>query len=219
MTTALLFDLDGTLIDSDGLHAAVFADMFADRGPVIDFTYYRSHIHGRHNDEIFAELCPGEDARALGTAKEAEYRRRLADGAPGIPGTTALLDLAAARGWLTAVVTNAPRDNAEAVLEALGLSGRFDTLVIGDECARSKPDPEPYREGLRRLGADATASLAFEDSPPGIRAATGARLTTIGIRSMLDDSALRAAGAAASIADFTDPALSPFIDRLKGQAA
>ena len=84
---------------------------------------------------------------------------------------------------------------------------------------RAKPDPEPYLEGLRRLGADAATSIAFEDSPTGIRSAVGAGLKTIGIRSMLDHDALRAAGASDSIENFADPALLQHIEQLKGQAA
>ncbi|MFD0979713.1 HAD family hydrolase [Tropicimonas aquimaris] len=219
MTTALLFDLDGTLIESDHLHAEVFADMFAERGKQIDFAFYRSHIHGRLNADIFGELFPGEDANVLAVQKEAEYRRRLGPGHPPVKGTVALLDLADRMGWPKAVVTNAPRDNGEAVLEALGIAARIDTLVIADECVRGKPDPAPYAEGLRRLGADPATSLAFEDSPSGIRSAVGAGVKTIGIRSLLDDATLRAAGASASIADYDDPALQPHLAQLTGAAA
>ena len=219
MKTALLFDLDGTLIDSDPLHASVFIDMFAERGRTIDLAFYRDSLHGRLNADIFTDLCPGEDAEALSDFKESEYRRRLGDAQPPLPGTLDMLDLADRMGWPKAVVTNAPRDNGEAVLEALGLAGRIDTLVIASECARGKPDPAPYAEGLRRLGADPATSLAFEDSPPGIRSAVAAGLKTIGLRSLLDDATLRAAGASATISDYTDPALMQHIEQLKGSAA
>ena len=216
MTTALLFDLDGTLIDYDKLHAQVFGELFEPRGIKIDFAYYRDHLHGRLNQDIFADLAPGEDADWWSDHKEAEYRKLLGPGYPPIAGAVELLDLADRLGWRKAVVTNAPRENGEAVLKALGLAERFDTLVIGSECARAKPDPEPYLEGLRRLGATAATALAFEDSPPGIRASHAAGIKTIGIRSMLDDAALRAAGATATIADFTDPALKLHLEQLRG---
>ncbi len=219
MKTALLFDLDGTLIDSDSIHSQVFSDLFAPRGVKIDFDYYRTMLHGRLNFDIFSDLCPGEDAQWWSDHKEAEYRRRLGPGHPPIAGISALLDLADEMGWAKGVVTNAPRENGEAVLVALGIADRFETLVIGDECANGKPAPDPYLEGLRRLGADAAVSLAFEDSPPGIRSAVGAKLKTIGIRSMLDDETLRAAGAAATIADFADPALAEHLEQLRRAAA
>ncbi|MFV0334512.1 MAG: HAD family hydrolase [Tropicimonas sp.] len=219
MTTALLFDLDGTLIDSDRLHARAFADLLRPRGLNIDFAFYRDNIHGRHNLDIFADLCPGEDAQWWSDHKEAAYRELLGTSQPPIAGAAELLDLADELGWRKAVVTNAPRDNGEAVLTALGLAERFDTLVIGDECSRGKPDPAPYLEALRRLATPASRALAFEDSPTGIHAARDAGITTIGLRSMLDDVALRAAGATASIADFADPALKPYLDKLQGTFA
>lgn len=219
MKTALLFDLDGTLIDSDALHEKAFADLLAPYGINVDAAFYRAKIHGRLNADIFGELLPDEDALWWADHKEAVYRDMLGAEHPNMPGLLALLDLADAMGWPMGVVTNAPRNNAEAVLEALGISERFQTLVIGDECARGKPYPDPYLEGLRRLDATPLSSIAFEDSPSGIRSAVEAGLKTIGIRSMLDDETLRAAGAAASIADYADPALQEHIDQLKEKAA
>ena len=131
-----------------------------------------------------------------------------------MPGLTQLLDRVAAQGWPTAIVTNAPRANAEAMLEALGLSDRFDTIVVAEELARGKPDPLPYLTGLARLEATAAQSLAFEDSPSGVTAATRAGIPTLGLRSSLSHDRLTAAGAVGTLSDFTDPALAPWIDRI-----
>ena len=80
-------------------------------------------------------------------------------------------------------------------------------LIIGAELARAKPDPLPYRTGLERLGASADRALAFEDSLPGIRAASGAGIPTYGIRTGHPDAALLGSGAIAAIDDFTDAGL------------
>jgi beta-phosphoglucomutase-like phosphatase (HAD superfamily) len=117
----------------------------------------------------------------------------------------ALLSWATQHGIRTAVVTNAPRANAEAMLGALGLLQRFETLVIGDELARGKPDPLPYRTALDRLGRKAEHALAFEDSRSGVQSASRAGIPTIGMTTGLDETTLRAAGAIAAIADFRDP--------------
>jgi len=216
---ALLFDLDGTLLDSDPLHIAAFADLFAARGRSIDRDFYLDRIHGRHNLDIFGEFFPGEDAGALADAKEAAVRNRL-DGIAPTDGAAALIDRARGAGWGVAVVTNAPRENAEAMLAAIGFAAAFDTLVIGDECARGKPSPDPYARATAQLNATPAAAIAFEDSPSGLASARAAGVTTvIGLRSSLGDGALRAAGADASIADFADPALIPYLDRLQGAAA
>jgi len=120
------------------------------------------------------------------------------------------------RGWGLGVVTNAMRENAVAMLDAIGLRDAFQTIVIGEECIRGKPDPDPYLEAMRQLGVGPAESIAFEDSPSGVRAAHAAGIWTIGIRSALDDAALRAAGADATLADFTDPALNDHLARLEG---
>ncbi|SFE00499.1 HAD family hydrolase [Roseivivax sediminis] len=220
MAAALLFDLDGTLLHSDALHMQVFIELYAERGRRIDESYYLSSIHGRHNSETFARDFPDEDPMALSDEKEARFRDRLPAQVDPMPGLPALLDRAAAEGWRVAVVTNAPRLNAEAMLSAIGQRARFDTLVIGDECARPKPDPLPYTEAMALLGARPQDAIAFEDSPSGTRAAQLSGAFTIGVRSSLPHDRLREAGAHASIADFADPALAPILDqRLQTGAA
>lgn len=80
-------------------------------------------------------------------------------------------------------VTNAPRLNAELMLRALDLEGYFEHLVIGTECARAKPFPDPYLEGMRLVGAtDPSRCVAFEDSPTGLGAAVAAGIPTARIQ-------------------------------------
>jgi beta-phosphoglucomutase len=207
MISAFLFDLDGTLIATDDLHAEVFAEMGAEHGIPIDRARYDREIHGRLNEDIFADLFPGTDAVAMADEKEARFRRRLGAEAAPLTGLRGLLDWSQARQLPMAVVTNAPRVNADAMLGALGLGGLFPVVVAGGELPRGKPDPLPYRTAAERLGVDAARAVAFEDSPAGIRSAVAAGATVFGVRSSLADGALRDAGARTTIADFADPAL------------
>jgi beta-phosphoglucomutase len=164
---------------------------------------------GHPNDEIMREMFPDEtpDRRiTLSDRKEQLFRDQLETLTP-TPGVLKLLDWADAHGVPYAVVTNAPRANAEMMLHGLGLDRRMTELVIGDELERAKPDPLPYRTGLQRLGATADRALAFEDSLPGIRAAHGAGIATYGIRTAHPDAALLGSGAVAAITDFTDAGL------------
>ena len=201
---SLLFDLDGTLLNSDAIHEAVFRDMWAERGLEMGPEFYMSHIHGRLNTDIFAEFLPDEpDPQGLSDAKEAEFRVRLPRPYPAMPGCADLLDLAKVNGWTTAIVTNAMRLNAEAMLKAIGLRSYFETIVIGEECARGKPDPEPYTEAMRQLGAAPKDCIAFEDSPSGMQAARASGAYCVGIRSSLNDTALRAAGAHETLEDLS----------------
>ncbi|MHA6324155.1 HAD family hydrolase [Roseivivax sp. CAU 1753] len=215
MHAALLFDLDGTLIHSDPIHVEVFGDLYRERGRPFTRQDYFDSIHGRENVAIFSEAFPDEDPHALGDEKEARFRDRLSRiAAPAMPGVHALMARAQDAGWGIAIVTNAPRDNGEAMLAALGLTDVAQELIIGGECARAKPDPLPYQEAMRRLGVSPDRAIAFEDSPSGMRAARRSGAFAVGIRSSLDDHALRQAGANLTLADFTDPALETALARL-----
>ena len=153
MEHALLFDLDGTLLHSDPIHMAVFADMMGAHGIDCDEAFYKKHVHGRLNVDFFAEFLPNEpDPQGLSDVKEAEFRRRLPRPYPAMPGAKDLIDHARGEGWGLAVVTNAMRFNAEAILEAIELKYAFQPIVIGEECARGKPDPLPYLPAMEMLG-------------------------------------------------------------------
>lgn len=223
MTTsaALLFDLDGTLVDSDAQHMAAFRRILAPLGVTVDQALYNRSIHGASNELIgrtfFPRLTPEAQRRIL-DEKEAEYRAGLA-GIEAIVGIAALLEYADRLGLQSAVVTNAPRANAEAVLAALGLESRLKVIVVGSELERSKPDPLPYLTALKLIGATAARSVAFEDSAPGVRSAAAAGLAVVGLTTTLAERALVEAGASFATADFTDPRILALIDsRIRANA-
>lgn len=217
MAKALLFDLDGTLLVSDPLHIAVFGEFFAERGMPYSEEVYERQIHGSHNAEIFPRLFPGEDAKALAEEKERRFRERLEPGTPPMPGARALLDRAVEKNWRLAVVTNAPRINAEHMLNAIGLRDYFETLVIGDECARGKPDPEPYLAAMRALDVSPRDCIAFEDSQSGMRAAARSGAFGVGVLSGVAPDRLIEVGAKATIRDFEDDTLPEILARLEGE--
>ena len=136
-----------------------------------------------------------------------------------MPGVIDFLGRARDAGLHLAVVTNAQRANAEAMLEAIGARAYFEVVVSGEETPRGKPHPDPYLEAMALLDAAPEDCVAFEDSPSGIRSAHASGAMTVGLRSSLDDAALRALGADMSIQDFTDPALEEIFLRLKGVTA
>jgi len=206
---ALLFDLDGTLCDTDQLHFGAYCTLLQDFGRSITLEHYKARIMGAPNDAIMREMFPDLEIarhRELADRKEELFRDAISTLEP-TPGVTALLDWADAKGVGVAVVTNAPRANAEMMLKGLRLDRRIGTLVLGEELARAKPDPLPYATALERLGARAEHALAFEDSLPGIRSASGAGVATYGIRTGHPDDALLGAGAVGAIDDFNDHAL------------
>lgn len=217
---ALLFDLDGTMLNSDPIHMQVYTELWAARGMELDEAFYMANVHGRLNVDVYAEFLPEEpDPQGLSEWKEAQFRDRLPRPYPPMPGVDTLVARAVAEDWPRAVVTNAMRLNAEAMLGAIGLRDAFDVIVIGEECPRGKPDPYPYQEAMRQLGVTPNQAVAFEDSPSGTRAARRSGAYTVGIRSGLDDHTLRQAGAHVTLQDFTDPALPDILARITGVAA
>lgn len=207
MKPSLLFDLDGTLTDDDELHFECMRDSFAAQGVALDWPAFKANIVGALNADIaahfFPHLTPEQGKRVLDD-KEAIFRARVG-GLTRMPGLTELLDFARERGVAVALVTNAPRANADAMLTALDLDGRFAAIVAGDEVASGKPDPLPYLTGLRAVGGDPARSVAFEDSVAGATAAVRAGLTTVGIGRPAAFPGLLAAGVALTVADFADP--------------
>ncbi len=208
-SAALLFDLDGTLCDTDALHYGAYCTLLKDFGRSITLEHYKARIMGAPNDLIMREMFPELDIarhRELADRKEALFRAAITALDP-THGLDALLNWARTNGVGIAVVTNAPRPNAEMMLQGLRLGRRIDRLVLGEELPRAKPDPLPYATALQHFSVAPERAVAFEDSLPGIRSASGAGVATYGIRTGHPDEALLAAGAVAAIDDFTDAAL------------
>ncbi len=218
MPLALLFDLDGTMVDTDRLHIAAWNAVLARDGRQIDAAYYQASIMGFATDAVMDALFPDHPAierAALSNAKETTFRSLLGALEP-TAGLPSVLEWAERLSLPKAVVTNAPRNNAVLMLRGLGWSDRFPVLVIGEELARGKPDPLPYLTAMQQLGVEAGQALAFEDSLSGVRAAVAAGVETIGLAIALSPDALRGAGATQVVQDFTDPAL---LERLRRRAA
>ncbi len=215
MPFALLFDLDGTMVDTDHLHIEAWNAVLANDGRRIDAEFYRAHIMGFDAEAVTGALFPNHapaHRAAMSEAKESAFRSLVGKLEP-TKGLPEILDWAEALALPMAVVTNAPRDNAQLLLRGLGWAGRFPVLIIGEELARGKPDPMPYQVAMRELGADAARSLAFEDSLSGVRAAVAAGVETIGLMTALPEDSLRAVGASRAVRDFTDPTLLALLHR------
>jgi HAD superfamily hydrolase (TIGR01509 family) len=219
---AVLFDIDGTLLNSDSLHLAVFQEILAeegfDDGRQISEAFFMQRISGRQNAAICNDLFPAwsvADGVAFAARKEARFRAMASTRLPSLvtPGLRPFCAQLAAAGVRVAAVTNAPRENAELMLRAIGtIDGKpslewFDALIIGDECSRAKPHPEPYLAAMRCLGVPAERCLAFEDSPSGATAAVAAGVRTVGITSTQSAAMLHGAGCALTVANFEEDAL------------
>jgi len=219
MLKALIFDMDGTLVHSDPVHLEAFAAVLKDEGVAIDDEIYRSRIIGRTNEAIFASLLPHlpvDRHEAYADEKEATFRRMATQLKP-LEGLLDLLDWAEGSGIKIALVTNAPRLNADHMLEVLGLAGRFKVEITIEEVERGKPDPLPYLTAIERLGISAGEAIAFEDSPSGMRAAKAAGLFSFGVLTGLTADEMREVGADGAIMTFRDPALWEILEHRTGR--
>ncbi len=215
MYKALLFDLDGTLAETDSLHLPTWVDVLRPYGIRVDEEFYRERISGRSNSKIVEDLLPDlstEEGRKLADAKEASFRERAHELEP-LPGLLDFMQEGKSRGLSLGLVTNAPGENVEAILPALELGEFFDEVVLSDEVGPVKPDPAPYRAALEKLGVTPEEVLAFEDSTSGITSSVAAGIPTVGIASTRDPQTLEEAGAFMVAKDFTDPGLRGLLNR------
>ncbi len=209
MYRALLFDLDGTLAETDSLHLPTWVDALAPYGVEVDEEFYKERISGRSTPEIVRDLLPNlteEEGASIGDAKEASFRERTVELEP-LPGLVDFVEEGKSQGFKIALVTNAPKENVGAILPALKLQDFFETVVLADEVGAVKPDPAPYQAALKRTGVSAEEALAFEDSLSGLASSVAAGIPTVGIASTQDPERLRRAGAFMVAKDFTDPEL------------
>lgn len=172
MYDALLFDLDGTLIDTETLALAAGLQAFAAMGFPVEagFMHRLIGIDQPTAGAMIRSHLPGIDLEALNEHWGAGFRAGMNGGLPLKPGTTELL--AAAPGHLhRAVVTSSGRADAHHKIAIAGLAPAFATVVTVDDVTRPKPDPEPYLLAARLLGVSPGRCLVFEDSEAGAEAA------------------------------------------------
>lgn len=173
----LLFDMDGTLVDSTALVESTWAG-FCDRHG-LDLAEVLAFAHGRPTRETVHRFVSAPELAASETNRLIAHEESETTGITAIPGARALLAALPAVSW--AVVTSASRRLAEVRLAAAGLPVP-EVLVSADDVTRGKPDPEGYLRAARALGRRPDDAIVFEDSGAGIRAglASGARTVVIG---------------------------------------
>ena len=196
---ALIFDVDGTLADTEGVHLQCFNEAFAQEGLNWHWTeeaYTRllevsggkeRMLHYWHQvDPDVKELEPGARAAVvarLHEIKTAAYEARVAAGAvPLRPGVLALMEAAQRAGWTLAIATTTSPVNIGALLRpVLGPDWRLHFAAIGDASTAplKKPHPQVYEQVLRAIGKPPGACIALEDSHNGLRAALAAGVATV----------------------------------------
>jgi beta-phosphoglucomutase family hydrolase len=214
---AVLWDLDGTLVDSADYHWRSWRDTAAREG--IDLTYEQFlRSFGQKNDRILrgwlGDETPVERIQRVGEAKEAEYRRLAREGGlTALPGAADWVERLHRDGWRQAIASSAPRANVGVMLRVLGFDRLFDAIVSAEDVAAGKPDPEVFLTAASRLGVPPARCVVVEDAAAGIEAARRAGMPSIGVSRT---ERLSADVFAASLADLPEDAFDRLVGPPKG---
>ena len=211
---ALLFDMDGTLADTDPIHMLAWQETFRAHNIFVDDEIYHTSIVGRMNPLIVRDFLPQlNDSEVEEVVEEKEDNfKRLATKLEPLPGLWRLLEWRVAQGLETALVTNATNHTVPFNLQALGLNEYFKVRILAEDVPAGKPYPRHYEAALHRLNIEAGEAIAFEDSPSGVHSASGAGIVTVGLTTTQSPASLKAAGATLVVPDFTAPELWAFLE-------
>lgn len=210
---ALLFDMDGTLIDSMPLHERSWALWHAEMSLPYDESGFFAATAGRTNLEILLDLFPerAESERlAMAARKEALYRAIAERELTLIAGAREVIAQGRDRGLKIAICTAAPPENIAIAFARFGLGALVDTVTSPADGLRGKPHPDIFLEAARRMGVDPAQCLVFEDAPLGIEAARNGGMAAVVLTTTLPAQAFAGYdNVLQSIADFTDYTLPP----------
>lgn len=187
--TAIIFDLDGVLVDSNAISERHWEQWAAEHG--IPYDAIASSHHGRPTVEIIRDVAPHLDAEAEAQKKEGPEAMDT-DGLVAFDGAAALIDGLPDGQWT--IATSGRRRTATTRLAHTGLP-QPDALVTADDVTQGKPAPDPYRLAAERLGTDPSECIVFEDAPAGVASAHRAGARVIAIASTNPPDALAAADA------------------------
>jgi beta-phosphoglucomutase len=182
---AVIWDLDGTLIDSSHYHWEAWQAVMEAENFKLTYEQYVADF-GKRNDEILrgrlgADL-PDDFIARVSLAKEEVYRDLIrTKGLDLLPGAAYWLERLKAEGWRQALATSAPRGNIDAVFAALGLEKFFDAVISSEEVKAGKPEPDVFLAAAARMDVAPPDCIVIEDAPAGVEAARRAGMKSIGV--------------------------------------
>jgi HAD superfamily hydrolase (TIGR01509 family) len=219
--SALLLDMDGTLVDSEPRHIEAHREFLSGKG----LTFTHEDIVGNvgKSDQLFFEGIAARHGMKVDVMPWVEEKDRILmlnyarDGIEKRPGVDAFLRHAWSEGLCCCVVTSSRRQVAQVSLDAAGLGARLPSRICFEDTAKHKPDPSPYLLAAQRLSVPIRNCLVIEDSVSGVLAAATAGATVIGSVSLIPADLLLAAGAVRCINDMTE--LIPLTERFQRAAS
>jgi beta-phosphoglucomutase len=187
---ALIFDMDGVLVDSNPLHCEAW-ERFNLRYGLVTTPEMHERMYGRRNDQIvrdfFGDSLDASEVWERGRAKEELYRHILGNRLDDyiVPGLRSFLEKY--REFPMAVATNAQPENVDFILDRSGLRPYFRAVVDGDQVQNPKPHPDIYLRAAELLGVNAERCIVFEDSHSGAAAGAAAGMRVVGLRTTYQD--------------------------------
>ena len=199
MVKAVLFDVDGTLIDSNDLHAAAWQEAFRHFGFDFSFETVRSQI-GKGGDNLVPSLLPEETVdekqEEIEAFRSELFQRRYLPRAVPFPGVRQLFERLAADGIAIVLASSAKKEELEFNIGLMGAGDLISASTSADDVENSKPDPDIFQAAIKAAGVDRNDAVVVGDTPWDVMAACKAGLRTIGFRSGgFPDDALSDAGA------------------------
>jgi beta-phosphoglucomutase len=213
---AVIFDVDGVLVDSYDAHLRSWVLMAREHGRELTEDEFAATF-GQTSREIIARFWGAElddaEREALDARKEAIYRDLIRADFPAMDGAVALIDALAAAGFLLAVGSSGPPENIELTLERLGRRERFQAMVTGRDVIRGKPDPQVFALAAERLGVASHRCIVVEDAPVGIAAADAAGMASVALVGTATAESLSAANLVVrSLRELDPPRLAALLD-------
>ena len=218
---AVLWDVDGVIIDSAEQHRAAWEELARLEGlPYSDEAFWPTF--GMRNADVvpcsIRVAGPPERVAALGERKEAIYRELLAQEAKALPGAKELMAGLHAAGYRQALGSSAPERNIALIVELLGLGQWLEATVSGESVAHGKPAPDIFLAGAERLGVAPERCLVIEDAVAGVQAAHAGGMRCLAVRRAGQPDA-PGLDAAEALADSLEHASVALVDRLLGIAS
>ncbi len=193
MSWAVIFDVDGTMVDNVLYHERAWIELGRRYGFGITSEFYREKIHSKSNDKNVRTLIPGasiEQINSIAEEKEVIYRESYRPYIREIAGLRVLLESLFEAGVLMSAASNSPKGNVDMVIDELGIRDYFCTVIDRDQVSRGKPDPELFLRASEGMGVESERCVVFEDSISGFGAARAAGMGFIAITDGADNESL-----------------------------
>ena len=207
MIKLVIFDMDGTIVDSLPYHYRAW-ETFFEENKVENFSEKLKDYKGGGTLDlmtaVYGDKYSRKELKIMTDDKEIIFREIYKNNVSPIKGFMEIFELIKSKKILVGLASNAIRKNVKMILSELKIYEKFDSIICGDEVEKGKPDPEMFNETVNRFKLKKDECLIFEDSVEGVTAAVNSNVDVIGITSSSSDKILRDKGCKLTIENYID---------------